>query len=218
MHAMAKPRKGSKGMKPTRKSAPKPQLKGVAAARKKLAADIAHADPSLFLPLSEGERADALRILLDDTRLRAMAKIGRYRVIAAEPLVVKPPDPLAGRRLARTVIVDYAGDRCVEACVDLDRSALCALQLTSAQPMLAPEEEAQALSVALADRRVSDGITLGDGPQAIMHYWSKRVSDLAHRRRSAAVVFGKPRSAPSLVAVVDLADGVVTKVVPAERW
>jgi hypothetical protein len=74
-------------------------------------------------PLTAGEIADALRTLTEDRRVATMAKVGRYRVIATEPLVVKPPNPLAGHRLARVVVYDYAADRCVDACVDLDAPA-----------------------------------------------------------------------------------------------
>ena len=49
------------------------------------------ADPALFEPLCEGERADALRVMTEDRRLATMAKVARYRVTAVEPLVVKPP-------------------------------------------------------------------------------------------------------------------------------
>jgi len=51
-----------------------------------------------------------------------------------------------------------------------------------------------------------------------MHYWGRRESDLAYARRSAAVIFGRPGAAPSLVAVVDLLDNLVTDVVPASQW
>src|SRR5256885_939304 len=77
-------------------------------------------DPALFDPLTPGETADALRTLTEDRRLTGMAKVGRYRVIATEPLVVKPPHWMAGHRLARVVAYDYAQDRAVDACVDLD--------------------------------------------------------------------------------------------------
>src|SRR5688500_6924969 len=85
--------------------------------------------PSLCHPLSEGERADALRILTEDRRLAAMAKVARYRVIAVEPLVVKPPHPQFGRRTARVVIYDYASDRSVEAAIDLDGAAIVHLAI-----------------------------------------------------------------------------------------
>src|SRR5207247_299223 len=92
------------------KAAPaKPATPPTRAARRRPAT--AHVDLELFAPLSEGERADALRCLLEDERLRALAKVGRYRVITVESLVVKPPAPLSGRRLARLVIYDYASDR-----------------------------------------------------------------------------------------------------------
>src|SRR5262245_53780955 len=76
-------------------------------------------DPALFDPLTEGERADALRVLTEDRRLATMAKVARYRVVAVEPLVLKPPNALFGRRIARVVAYDYAAARCVAALVDL---------------------------------------------------------------------------------------------------
>jgi hypothetical protein len=181
-------------------------------------ARVERADATLFAPLTDGERADALRTLLEDERLRELAKVGRYRVITVEPLVVKPPEPLAGRRLARVVIYDYAGDACVDACVDLDRGAVCHVSRSSAQPMLSREEETEAILVATRDARVEKARAPGDVPLGVMHYWSRRVMDLAYHRRSAAVVFG-PRSAPpTLVAIVNLVEGSVIDVVPAEQW
>lgn len=174
--------------------------------------------PELFEPLTEGEQADARRILLEDNRLANMAKIGRYRVIAAEPLVVKPPHPLTGHRIARLVVYDYATDRAIEASVDLDHSEVAHLQVSRSQPMLAREEEAAAVAIALADERVKGELGLGDHPQAAMHYWSWRESDLAHTRRSAAVLFGQDDARPSLIAVVDLLDNEVTELVPGEQW
>ena len=79
-------------------------------------ADVVKADPALFDPLTPGEIADALRTLTEDRRLASMAKVGRYRVICTEPLVVKPPHWMAGHRLARVVAYDYASrsrGRCV---------------------------------------------------------------------------------------------------------
>jgi hypothetical protein len=185
-----------KQAKPAKKPAPKKQV-------------AAPTDPALFAPLSVGERAGALRILLDDERLRELARVGRYRVIAVEPLVMKPPAPLAGKRLARAILFDYAGDRCVDACVDLDESSLASLSFTAAQPMLSPEEEQHARGIAAADPR----LTPKDGaPLSVLHYWSKRAGDLAFQRRSAAVVFR------SVVVVVDLMDGVVSDLVPTEVW
>src|SRR5689334_21385561 len=69
---------------------------GKAAKGGRKAADIAKADPTLFDPLTPGEIADALRTLTEDPRLGSMAKVGRYRVICTEPLVTKPPHPMAG--------------------------------------------------------------------------------------------------------------------------
>jgi hypothetical protein len=51
-----------------------------------------------------------------------------------------------------------------------------------------------------------------------MHYWGKDPGDLSFSRRSAAVVFGRPGGHPSVVAVVDLLDNVVTTVTPASQW
>lgn len=76
-------------------------------------ATIAISDPVLFDPLTPGEAAEALRTLTEDRRLSAMAKVGRYRVVCCEPLVVKPPHDLAGQRLARVVAYDDAADRTV---------------------------------------------------------------------------------------------------------
>jgi hypothetical protein len=125
---------------------------------------------------------------------------------------------LAGHRLARVVAYDYAADRSVHACVDLDDIAVAHLQLGPIQPMLALEEEAAAIAVALDDDRVQSRLGLGDQPRAALHYWSTREADIAYRRRSAAVLFGQPDQRPSLVAVVDLLDSQVVDVVPAEQW
>src|SRR5439155_6047186 len=91
--------------------------------------DIAHADPTLFDPLTPGEVADALRTLTEDRRVTKMAKVGRYRVICSEPLVVKPPHWMVGHRLARVVAYDYIDDRTVDACIDLDASVVAHLEL-----------------------------------------------------------------------------------------
>ena len=181
-------------------------------------ADVAQADPTLFSPLTPGEIADALRTLTEDRRVGNMAKVGRYRVIASEPLVVKPPHWMAGHRLARMVVYDYAADRCVDACVDLDAGIVAHLDVTKSQPMLSREEEAIAIGVALSDDRVRSQLSIGDEAMSAMHYWGRRSSDIAYARRSAAVVFGRPGSHPSLVAVVDLLDNLVTEVVPAAHW
>ncbi len=153
------------------------------------------------------DRASALRILMDDGMMRSIARIGCFRVLTNEPL----PDPPSGRRLFGIDLVDYASDRCVQACIDLDRGGVASLRCAPAQPWLAPEEEADALAVALADRRVASGIALGDAPQSIVHVD-------ARPHRAAAILFGTPHSTPSLVAVVDLARRTVTKIVPADRW
>lgn len=180
--------------------------------------DLRYSDPQLFEPLTEGERADALRVLTEDARLNKMAKVGRYRVIAVEPLVVKPPHELVGHRLARLVIYDYAGDRAVDACVDLDERKVSFLDTSRAQPMLSRDEEASAVAIALRDERVEKQLSLGDEPLMAMHYWSNNENDLAYSRRSAAVIFGRRGAAASIVAVVDLLDETVADVVSAERW
>jgi hypothetical protein len=176
------------------------------------------ADASLFAPLTAGEVADALRTLAEDRRLTGMYKVGRYRVICTEPLVVKPPHWMANHRLARVVVYDYAADRCVDACVDLDAGVVAHLDINKSQPMLSRDEEAVAISVATADARVREGLAIGDEPSAALHYWGRNPSELAHSRRSAAVVFGRPGGHPTLVVVVDLLDNSVTHVVPASQW
>jgi len=175
-------------------------------------------DPALFDPLTEGERADALRVLTEDRRLATMAKVARYRVVAIEPLVLKPPNELFGRRVARVVAYDYAADRCVDALVDLDNGVVAALQIDEKQPMLGRDEEALAVAVALADERVKRELSLSDEPLAALHYWSRRDVERASSQRSAVVLFGQAGARPTLVAVVDLADSQVTEVVPAEQW
>jgi Cu2+-containing amine oxidase len=180
--------------------------------------DVAQADPTLFDPLTPGEVADALRTLTEDRRVSSMAKVGRYRVICSEPLVVKPPHWMAGHRLARLVIYDYAADRTVDACVDLDAGVVAHLELTRAQPMLSRDEEALAVSIAMVDDRVREKLALGDVPQSTLHYWGRTADDLAFARRSAAVVFGRADGHASVVAIVDLLENLVTRVVPAERW
>src|SRR5262245_30538543 len=95
------------------KSKPAPKRTNGKAPKGRAAADVVHADPALFDPLTPGETADALRTLIEDRRTSSMAKVGRYRVICTEPLVVKPPHELAGHRLARVVAYDYASDRAV---------------------------------------------------------------------------------------------------------
>jgi Cu2+-containing amine oxidase len=182
------------------------------------ASDVAASDPTLFAPLTPGECADAVRTLTEDRRVAAMAKVGRYRVIATEPLVVKPPHWIAGHRLARVVVYDYAADRCVDACVDLDAGVVAHLDISRAQPMLSREEESEAISVAQLDSRVRDQLTLGEAPLIAMHYWGIDATDPGYSRRAAAVMFGQHGGHPSLVAVVDLIDNQVTAVVPAAQW
>jgi hypothetical protein len=184
----------------------------------KRSVDVAKADPTLFDPLTPGEVADALRTLAEDKRLTAMAKVGRYRVIAAEPLVVKPPSLMAGHRLARIVAYDYSSDRTVDACVDLDGGIVAHLELNKSQPMLSRDEEALAIDIAMSDPRVNEKLHMGEAPQATMHYWGRTPNDLSYARRSAAVVFGRADGHASIIAVVDLLDQAVTQVVPAEQW
>ncbi|HEY1813451.1 MAG TPA: hypothetical protein VGG74_13965 [Kofleriaceae bacterium] len=198
---------------------PKPKPKAKAGKPSKRGpADVVKADPALFDPLTPGESADALRTLIEDRRLASMAKVGRYRVITTEPLVVKPPHLLAGHRLARVVAYDYSTDRAVDACVDLDAGVVVHLELTRSQPMLSQGEEQLAVSIAMIDDRVRSKLQLGDAPQSTLHYWGRTPSDLAYARRSAAVVFGRSDGHASVVAVVDLLDQTVTQVVPAELW
>lgn len=221
----AKPAPAKKPAKPVKPSRPPAKAASVKSSNGKVKkpgtaarTDVASADPTLFAPLTPGEVADALRTLTEDRRVGNMAKVGRYRVIAAEPLVVKPPHWMAGHRLARVVVYDYAADRCVDACIDLDAGIVAHLDVTRAQPMLSREEEAVAIGVAMSDERVRAALSLGDEPMIAPHYWGRRETDPAYARRSAAVVFGRQGSHPSLVAVVDLLDNLVTDVVPASQW
>lgn len=180
--------------------------------------DVVKADPALFDPLTAGEIADALRTLTEDRRLASMAKVGRYRVICTEPLVVKPPHWMAGHRLARVVAYDYASDRAVDACIDLDAGVVADLQLDKSQPMLSRDEEALAVSIAMVDERVRNKLAMGDMPQATLHYWGRNKSDVSYARRSAAVTFGRSDGHATLIAIVDLIDQQVIQVVPAEQW
>jgi Cu2+-containing amine oxidase len=209
----AKPAKSKQ--KPATKAAPKTNGKGAA---RRPSADVSAAEPALFDPLTQGEVADALRTLTEDRRLGSMAKVGRYRVLCTEPLVVKPPHWMAGHRLARVVAYDYAADRAVDACIDLDAGVVAHLELSKSQPMLSRDEEAIAVSIAMVDPRVRDKLALGDVAQMTMHYWGRTPSELAFARRSAAVVFGRTDGHATVVAVVDLVDNAVTQVVPAEQW
>lgn len=212
---MGSPKKAVKAAKQAKPKGKPPIAKQ---SRSRASADVAHVDPALFDPLTPGEIADALRTMSEDRRLAAMVKVGRYRVLCTEPLVVKPPHWMAGHRLARVVAFDYSQDRSVDACVDLDAGVVAHLELSRAQPMLSRDEEAIAVSIAIVDPRVRERLMLGDAPQIAMHYWGRQPSDLAYARRSAAVVFGRSEGQASLVAVVDLLDQVVTQVVPAELW
>jgi Cu2+-containing amine oxidase len=213
--------KGKPAAKPAKSVAPKKVEPAAKPAGKKataVAMDVIASDPGLFAPLTPGEVADAVRTLTEDRRVSGMAKVGRYRVIATEPLVVKPPHWMAGHRLARVVVYDYAADHCVDACVDLDAGVVAHLDVSKAQPMLSREEESVAMSVAVTDEGVRARLSLGDEPLIAMHYWGKDSSDVAYSRRSAAVVFGSSGGHPSLVAVVDLLDNTVTAVVAAAQW
>jgi hypothetical protein len=210
----AKP-KASMKSKAKVKAAPKPSGKN---GKAKKTVDVEYADPALFDPLTPGETADALRTLIEDKRVSSMAKVGRYRVICTEPLVVKPPHWMAGHRLARVVAYDYAADRAVDACIDLDAGVVAHLELTKGQPMLSRDEEAIAISISLADERVRSELEMGDSAQSVMHYWGRTERELAYARRSAAVIFGRAGGHASLIAVVDLIDQQVTQVVPAEKW
>ncbi|NVB82114.1 MAG: hypothetical protein HOV81_27280 [Kofleriaceae bacterium] len=212
----AKPAKTKAKAKPA--AAKKATNGKVAPKGKRVADDVAFADPALFDPLTPGETADALRTLIEDRRVASMAKVGRYRVICTEPLVVKPPHWMAGHRLARVVAYDYAADRAVDACVDLDAGVVAHLELNKGQPMLSRDEEAIAISVALTDDRVREKLEMGDAAQSVMHYWGRTAAELAYTRRSAAVIFGRGGGHASLIAVVDLIDQQVTQVVPAELW
>src|SRR5262245_59123816 len=154
---MASAKKAVKAANPV-KSKPKPTAKATAqaavktngkGAARKPSPDVTAADATLFDPLTPGEIADALRTLTEDRRLGSMAKVGRYRVICTEPLVVKPPHWMAGHRLARVVAYDYSSDRAVDACVDLDAGLVTHLELSRSQPMLSRDEEALAASIAL---------------------------------------------------------------------
>jgi Cu2+-containing amine oxidase len=222
---MASSKKPVKTAKPA-KSKPKSKGAGGAATRRvarpttpaDTAADVASADPALFDPLTPGEVADALRTLTEDRRLGSTAKVGRYRMICSEPLVVKPPHWMAGHRLARIVVYDYAADRAVDACVDLDAGVVAHLELTRAQPMLSRDEEALAVSIAMVDEQVREKLALGDVPQSTLHYWGRTPDDLSYARRSAAVVFGRADGHASIVAIVDLLENMVIRVIPAERW
>jgi len=217
---MARTQTVSKKAKPAKpaKGKAKPNGNGKPAKGGRKAADISKADPTLFDPLTPGETADALRTLTEDRRLGSMAKVGRYRVICTEPLVTKPPHPLAGHRLARVVAYDYSSDRAVDACVDLDAGVVTHLELSRSQPMLSRDEEMLAQSIAMVDDRVRAKLAIGDIPQLTMHYWGRSPTDIAYARRSAAVVFGRDAGHASLVAVVDLLDNTVTQIVPAELW
>jgi len=209
----------AKAKLPKGKAKPTPKrTNGKVQAKRGAPADVALADPALFDPLTPGETADALRTLIEDKRMSSMAKVGRYRVICTEPLVVKPPHSLAGHRLARVVAYDYSSDRAVDATIDLDAGIVVHLELSKGQPMLSREEEAIAMSIAVSDDHVRTKLQMGDGPQTVLHYWGRTPSDIAYARRSAAVVFGREAGHATLVAVVDLIDQQVTQVVPAEMW
>jgi hypothetical protein len=215
---MAPAKKAVRAAKPSKPKAKPATRQPAKKAPARRGAAVAKADPTLFDPLTPGETADALRTLTEDRRLGSMAKVGRYRVICTEPLVVKPPSRMAGHRLVRVVAYDYSNDRAVDACIDLDAGVVTHLELTKSQPMLSREEEAIAVSIAMADERVREKLQISESPQATMHYWGRKPQDMAFARRSAAVLFGRPGGHASLVAVVDLLDNLVAQIVPAELW
>jgi hypothetical protein len=175
-------------------------------------------DAALFAPLTEGERAEALRLLTEDARTAGMANVGRYRVIAVEPLAIKAPVDLSSHRLARAVVYDYSSERSVDACIDLDTGKVIHLKTARTQPMLAHDEETTAIAIALADEQVKSKLAPGEEPQVAMHYWSHSDTSLAYTRRAAAVLFGQPGRGTSLIAVVDLLDNLVCEIVPAAEW
>ena len=151
----AKPAKSAKAKgKPGAKAPPR-------AGAGKRAPDVAASDPSLFDPLTPGEIADALRTLTEDRRLSSMAKVGRYRVICTEPLVVKPPHWMAGHRLARVVIYDYAADRTVDACIDLAAGVVAHLALISLLEDRDPPKTLASFDVEDSQRRIADRGGLG---------------------------------------------------------
>jgi Cu2+-containing amine oxidase len=211
-----KPAKVKPAKKPAKVKAPKKPAKVKPVKKRKVKKRPPISE--LFSPLTEGERAETLRILLEDARLSSMAKVGRYRVIAVEPLAFKPGHELASQRIARVVIYDYSADRCVESNVDLDTGEVKYLSVNKSQPMLSSDEEVIAMEIALESDEVRQHLALGESPQATMHYWSNRTTDMAHNRRSAAVLFGLHGERPSVVAVVDLIDAAVTEIVPAGLW
>jgi hypothetical protein len=154
------------------------------------------------------ERAEAtraLRILLGDVMMRSIARSRRFRVVANERVAAAPPDR-AGRRLRGIDLVDYASDRAVTARVDLDRGDVASLRCIPATTTFLPVEEADAIAVALADRRVARSLLLGDTPRRFVHVGAPH--------RSVAVTFGAPSGPPSLIAVVDLARRTVTRILP----
>jgi hypothetical protein len=210
LKAKAKPAAKPAKAAPKKAAAPAPAARKGGKGSTKVAMDVIASDAGLFAPLTPGEVADAVRTLTEDRRVSGMAKVGRYRIIATEPLVVKPPHWMAGHRLARVVAYDYAADHCVDACVDLDAGVVAHLDISKAQPMLSREEESVAMSIAVIDEGVRARLSLGDEPLVTMHYWGKDASDIAYARRSAAVVFGRAGGHPSLVAIVDLLDNTVT--------
>ena len=119
-----------------------------------------------------------------------------------------PPAP-EGSDYLRAYVPNGLDDGDLRARVRTDLDALAAT--TGA-------EELAAMDIAIADPRVAQRLKLGETPQAAMHYWSQKNTDLSHNRRSAAVLFGQPGARASLVVVVDLLDGIVGEIVPAEQW
>ena len=168
-------------------------------------------------PLSRGETAHAVRLLISADSLETMSELGRYQVIAAEPVAAKTGD-LAGARLAHVVVYDHADTRSVSGLVNLDAGEVVSVELTSAQPALSPLEEERAMEIASADARVKDALSSEDFPLSVLHTWSRKPSERAYTRRSAAVLYGHGARDVTVVAVVDMTGGEVIEVSPADKW
>ena len=168
-----------------------------------------------FLPLTQGEKASATRLLLEDPRLASMAKVGRYQVISAEPWIKKSKQK-KGSRSAKILVFNYASNKTLHAFIDLQEGKIVKLVQDGSQPMLSPEEECRATKIALLDQRVSTEISGNQKPLAVLQYWSSKESDLSYNQRSAALVFGD--KGPTLVAIVNLNSASVIDVVPNHKW
>ena len=116
------------------------------------------------------------------------------------------------------VAYDYASDRAVDACVDLDAGVVAHLEFDKSQPMLSRDEEAVAVSIAMVDERVRAKLAMGDMPQATFHYWGRTPADIAYGRRSAAVVVRPQRRSRVADRGGRPRRQTVTQVVPAEQW